>query len=346
MEHGRYLTTPYFYKRDLGNGQLQVLIEGAIYDSNCKLVKSSQRKGIGVIPNDANILRFDYPQHDLGEKEFLYLGNYFQQYGHFLLETLPMLTYLLENNDTKAFFNEMPFGKIEQIQRKLKTPMFSHKSEVLVKYLPKDYLLKSFCKMLDIDYSRISINPTAKKRFTDTGEFIDILDYICIKASFAVPSRPIYMEDRLLDKHPYKVILNRLNISAHIDNFSSENKNIFEKVFVVNEPKFFDKSVQHQIILFFEQHGFAIVNPLDYSLKEQVNIFKMVRVVAGFCGSSLHNTIFSEALELIIEIGRQGMTKNNPNQIICANISDSDIVFCEYGNAEKIKSSLIDLIKN
>ena len=346
LERGRYLTKPYFLKRDLDNGQQQVLIEGAIYDSNYKLIKASQRKGLGVIPNDASILRIDYPQHDLGEKEFLYLGNYFQQYGHFLLETLPMLSYLLGDNNSKAFFNEMPFGKIEQIRNIIKTPSLNHKTEVLVRYIPKAYLLKAFCKILDIDFSRIRINPTAQKRFTGTGQFIEILDYVCIKASFTVPPRPVYMEDRLLDRHPYKVLLNRLNSPACIEQFSSKNKNMFEKVFIVNEPKFFDKSVQHQIILFFEQHGYTIINPLDYSLQEQINIFRMMRVVAGFCGSSLHNSIFSEDLELIIEIGREGMTQNNPNQKICSDISGAEIVFCEYGNADKIKSTLIDLVRN
>ena len=71
-----------------------------------------------------------------------------------------------------------------------------------------------------------------------------------------------------------------------------------------------------------------------------------MRVVAGFCGSSLHNSIFSEALELIIEIGREGMIKNNPNQKICADISGANIVFCEYGDVDKIKSKLIDMVRN
>ena len=200
--------------------------------------------------------------------------------------------------------------------------------------------------MLNIDLSRININPTARKRFTGNGKFIEILDYICIKGNFIVPARPIVMEDKLIDVNPYKVVLNRLLQSVDFNNPKNISNNLLEKVFILNEPKFFEKSVQDDIIAFFVQYGYTIINPLDYSLKEQINLFRKARVIAGFCGSSLHNSIFSESLEIIIEIGRKGMTHCNPNQKICADISGAGIFFCEYGKVDEIKSRLFDVIKN
>ncbi|MCD1627869.1 MAG: glycosyltransferase 61 family protein [Paracoccaceae bacterium] len=64
-------------------------------------------------------------------KDFLFLGHNFTQYGHFILETLPMLTALLESKDVSGFF--LPWGS-------------------------RDDLLYSSLALLDIDSSRVYVH--------------------------------------------------------------------------------------------------------------------------------------------------------------------------------------------
>ena len=325
-------------KRKLLNDSIQVLIEGAIYDKNFHLIETSQRLGSGVFLNDPPLLRCSSQKIKvINDREFFYLGNYFQQYGHFLLETLPMLSYLFEDRTSHAFFNELPFGKVTQ---KMGFSRTSDHYEIWARTKTNIDLMKASCKILGINLSRIHINKSAHMRYSQAGIFIDAAEETCIKADFKVVPRPIYMEEKLLDKYPYTVVVDQLLSSCE----SSEFNFMSNKLFIINEPKFFDISIRDEVVAFFSKKGFDVVNPLDYSLEQQVQIFSKARVIAGFSGSSLHNSIFSKSLDLIIEIGREGMSESNPNQQICADISAADLLFCRYGSSEQIKSELTGLI--
>ena len=343
MRTGKYLTPPLLFKRTLRSGEAQTFLEGAIYDENYRLVDHSQRLGLGIVSNDPPLLRYKSPLVEICDEQFFYLGHYLQHYGHFLLETMPMLSYLLSDQKSLAFFNEMPFGKVTQ---KFSYIEVNGKDEILVSIKTDNSLLKSICNLLDIDIKRIRINPSVPMRYSSSGKFIDSVHSSCIMSNFLVAPRPVYMEKKLIDKKPYRIVLNQLLSAVGSDLGVETNYHLQpEKVFIINEPKFFEKSIRDQVASFFESHGFNVVNPLDYSLSQQIWKFRKARVIAGFSGSSLHNSIFSESLERIIEIGREGMVKNNPNQAICADISEAELVFCEYGSYDEIKSRLISLIE-
>lgn len=344
MKKGKYLTPPLFFKREIRTGEDLSWIEGAVYDENYQLIDSSQRPCLSVISNDSPLLRHASPLLDFDKKEFYYLGHCCQQYGHFLLETMPMLSYLLEDLNSLGVFNDMPFGKAKYIFRNIDA---SCKKGFLATIETDNHLLKTVCKLLGVNTRRIRVNPHVPMRYSSSRkfEFYDFKNSWCIKSNFLVPPRPIVMESELIDKNPYKTIIERLHHSARSDFGIEKSENHYlDKVFVINRPKFFDKGVLNQVVSFFEEHGFAVINPLDYSLHQQIFLFSQVRVIAGFCGSSLHNSIFSESLEIIIEIGREGMLQCNPNQKICADISGADILFCKYGSFEEIKSRLSSII--
>jgi len=79
--------------------QDQRSIRGAVYDHNYMIAKESLLPSKIKSPirhSDAVTL---FPEDLLGasivDKTYLYLGHCFKHYGHFILESLPMLSYLL-----------------------------------------------------------------------------------------------------------------------------------------------------------------------------------------------------------------------------------------------------------
>jgi len=84
---------------------------GAVYDNNGLIIPKSLRKSrkSGYIPSDpvylsCSSMRSAKPIN----QEYKFLGHAFSAYGHFLLETLPMLSELVLNQDTNAIF--LPWG--------------------------------------------------------------------------------------------------------------------------------------------------------------------------------------------------------------------------------------------
>jgi capsular polysaccharide biosynthesis protein len=61
----------------------------------------------------------------------------------------------------------------------------------------------------------------------------------------------------------------------------------------------------------FAAHGFAILYPEDYSLGEQVHLFRNAEVVGGFAGSALFNLCFADDPKHVIMIGSTAYTARN-----------------------------------
>ncbi len=60
---------------------------------------------------------------------------------------------------------------------------------------------------------------------------------------------------------------------------------------------------EDEIEFILERHGFMTVYPEDYSILEQVRIFRKAVVVLGEAGSGLHNTVFCKADTIVISLG-------------------------------------------
>ena len=59
----------------------------------------------------------------------------------------------------------------------------------------------------------------------------------------------------------------------------------------------------------FNKKGFVIIYPEELSINEQINIINSAKTIAGFSGSALHLSIFSEP-GTKIWIGRQEKPTN------------------------------------
>ncbi|MDR3289668.1 MAG: glycosyltransferase family 61 protein [Rickettsiales bacterium] len=133
-----------------------------------------------------------------------------------------------------------------------------------------------------------------------------------------------------------------------VRNFDNIRKNIqseykYEKIFI-NRTKKNGKKVNGKRIFgegkienIFKKNGFTIICPDDYSVMEQVKIFKNCKTLAGISGSGMHNVVFMEdgATDIVINRGygcnvNAGIDyyKNNTsfyimNSIITANINNA-----------------------
>ncbi|WP_166849836.1 DUF563 domain-containing protein [Isoptericola sp. BMS4] len=62
---------------------------------------------------------------------------------------------------------------------------------------------------------------------------------------------------------------------------------------------------------YFSAAGFEVIYPEDYGLATQAAIFSRARVVAGFGGSAMFNTLFADRLEDMIVLSQQAYTARN-----------------------------------
>jgi capsular polysaccharide biosynthesis protein len=62
---------------------------------------------------------------------------------------------------------------------------------------------------------------------------------------------------------------------------------------------------------YFAAAGFEVIYPEEYSLGRQAAIFSHARVVAGFGGSAMFNTVFAERLEHMIVLTQEAYTARN-----------------------------------
>lgn len=62
---------------------------------------------------------------------------------------------------------------------------------------------------------------------------------------------------------------------------------------------------------YFASAGFEVIYPEDYGLATQAAIFSRARVVAGFGGSAMFNTLFADRLEDMIVLSQEGYTARN-----------------------------------
>jgi capsular polysaccharide biosynthesis protein len=94
-------------------------------------------------------------------------------------------------------------------------------------------------------------------------------------------------------------------------------------------------------------NGFVEMYPEKFSLAEQITIISNAKVIAGFEGSGLHNSIFGASGVQIIEFGSTRFSKSaNYNQTICADISRTNLRFVPYRPWEslsQIESAILDL---
>jgi capsular polysaccharide biosynthesis protein len=87
----------------------------------------------------------------------------------------------------------------------------------------------------------------------------------------------------------------------------------WDKVFVSRPDTFGNRRCLNrpEVERHFADAGFHVIYPEQHSLSRQAEIFSSARVVAGFAGSALFNTLFAERLEHLVVLGQEAYTARN-----------------------------------
>jgi capsular polysaccharide biosynthesis protein len=155
-------------------------IYGACYDESARLVLSSLRGSshAGLRPRDpAYLSREEIATATKLDGKYLYLGHAYDQYGHFLLETLPMLSTFINQADEYDGAIMLPWGSC-------KGRLISKVLEILGK---------------ESIFSQIRLH--GKKH--------------ALKCSLEVANRPVSINSRIEHIQPYKDITSELVTSAN-----------------------------------------------------------------------------------------------------------------------------------
>ena len=336
MYSGKYITRPaYITSRD--SLMPCTFICGAAYSELGSLIPESQRQFM-----DKNLRLNDPPvlplvHHFKTIKSFdpiFYLGNHFSHYGHFIMETLPMLSYLLENKRT-CFFNHLPFGGKNILVRAPNGAITNNTDFRLLKY---------FAKILEIESSRVFVNHKTTISQGQNLRSVFLGHDFC--GNFEVLSRPTVMNDKLINKRPFDIIFEFFEKKLLEHSMNISMKDDYLKVFLSRAPKFYSKEKSAFVENIARDNGFVVVRPEKLALEDQIKLMQNAREVMGFSGSQLHNVIFGRKIEKVIEIGRLEGEGVNPNQKICSQISQSSLKFCPKASDDEMRDCINSLLQD
>ena len=335
MNSGKYITRP-AYITSKHSLMPCTFICGAAYSESGELIQASQRQHADrdIYLNDPPVLPLVHHFKTIKSSDpILYLGNHFSHYGHFVMETLPMLSYLLENKRT-CFFNHLPFGR----NKLLNAP-----DGVMINNT--DFrLLEYFAKILEIEISRVFVNHQA--RIPQNQTLYSVFLGHDFRGNFEIIPRPTVMNDKLINKHPFDVIFNFFEkklLGCSMNNVIKDN---CSKVFLARPPKFYSKEKSIFVEKIAKDNGFIVVHPEKLTIEDQIKLMQNAREVMGFSGSQLHNVIFGRKIEKVIEIGRIKGEDVNPNQKICTQITESSLKFCPMASDDEMRDCIRSLVKS
>jgi len=334
VKPGKFITRPAYIKSSASLMPCN-FISGAVYCEAGSLVPESQRQFVdkNLHLNDSPFLPLIHSFKRIESSQpTLYLGNHFSHYGHFIMETLPMMSYVL-GNKKQCFFNHLPFGKNQLVRAQDGT--ITNKTDFR--------LLKYFCEIFDISFSRVIVNYKSKIPHgqnilsTSLGH-----DYI---GNFEILSRPTIMNDKLVDRRPFDKVAQYFEKKIPNTFCGNVIKSDFSKLFLARSPKFYSEELSLFIERVAKDNGFVVVYLEKLCLEDQIKLIRNAREVMGFCGSQLHNVIFGRKIEKVIEIGRIKGAEVNPNQKICSQISQSSLEFCPMTFDEQMRDCINNLAR-
>lgn len=274
---------------------------GAIYDNDGRIILESLRKSGCARIKHQDAVYFTGTSQESIEKNLMYLGHYFVSYGHFLLETLPMLDYI--DRKWKGDYIFLAWGRVKRID-----------------------LLKNFLNLLDL------------------GEFINKIivhnnDKI-IKSNFTVPDRPVEINKGFLCKDPY------FNVVRKIKKSIKSQLNIGDKIFLCRDNSRVDSNYVNQVYSLCELVGFKFIYPEKLSLEDQVSVVSKAKIIAGFEGSNLHNSLFLDEGAKVLEFGSRRMSESgNPNQRWLCEMMNSNHRFIPHCDKE-VRVKLMEFLED
>ena len=286
-------------------------IQGALYDSEGYLETSSLRKvtiqGKYRPIDKASLTADEMSNAQVLEGNFIFLGHCHRHYGHFLLETLPMISGLIEKRDRRGVF--LPFGFADNFSRQL---------------------LDDFLKIIKIDPGSILFH-LDKSRI--------------IKLRARCKKRPLLINkfDGLLEADSFKLILNEIKTCMRLNT----RKMPCEKVFLDRDESRINQSIRGAAATYFAENGFKVVRPESLNVKEQIRLIHSAKVVVGYVGSQMHNSLFCQPSTRVVCLGDSLYPRKQlPNQVLCNQISGVFSNHVDYtDDADQLISHLSNILK-
>jgi len=300
-----------YCQNSVDNPPYKFNISGNIFDSRGQLIKEGLRQshsGDHVFHDDQErYLDSHVAEIPLKEGRFLYAGHLFDHYGHFITEGLGRLYLLNKPADFKrVLFHPFIFGNVSSSNS-----------------------LKEFQRII---FSSVGI-PERK---------VQIISTVARYEELWIPEQawPI-------NKCPHPV-MRRLyaKIRRNLRNKFGKSREPFgcERIFIARRGNL--RSSRNEVIeKLFRDRGFKVLEPQSLSFPEQIKYYVNAKVVAGFCGSGLHNIVFCPSEAILIEIGddrnkHKGLLMQNAANSIGENRS----LFIDYNESISVIGKILDNI--
>lgn len=219
------------------------------------------------------------------DQKLLFLGHSFSLYGHFLLESLPMLSNLIKGSLQKGIF--LHWGK-------------------------SDKILKDFLSILEIHENRVIVHraPTI------------------LRGEIELCERPIAINGYVKSIEPYTLVINELKSRLSKRPTAIQGS---ELVYLDREPSRITEEFATAVKSYVTKEGFQAVRPENLSLAEQIELAANAKVMVGFTGSQMHNSLFCRVGTPVISLGDSRNRKSSlVNQVICEKISSCDGRFVPF----------------
>lgn len=133
----------------------------------------------------------------------------------------------------------------------------------------------------------------------------------------------------LIEADSFKIVIKEIKSRMRLN----DNNNSCNKVFLARDESRIDQNIRGVASAYFAEQGFNVVYPERLSIKEQVSLMHEARVVAGYVGSQMHNSLFCKPETNIVSLGDKIYPqKQLPNQVLCNQISGTYSQHVSYTN--------------
>ncbi|MHA7219721.1 glycosyltransferase family 61 protein [Arthrobacter sp. MDT1-48-3] len=241
-------------------------VRGAVHESNGKLVAESQRRGgmdgdfvISVNPPFLSPREREEAQHRVLRGRWLYAGSWMYGFGHFLIETLPTLWPLLDEqaNFDGIAAHRFNFNQVHSWQNEIVGLIFAGGIEI-VREGP-----------MRVENLTVPVRPSQYKR-SIAPIAARVWDTVAANAGEG-GRRPVYLSRTLFE-----------------ENMTAKG--------VDQGRKYSNSSAVDDL---FRARGFDVLFPESMSATDQIRAVKTAPIVAGQSGSALHLAAFNQGGKIL-----------------------------------------------
>lgn len=284
---------------------------GLIYDEHKNIVEQSLDTRFSAVS-----INTDLPVIDLPDNTYMFLGYSFRQYGHFILEALPMLSYCMDPEF--ASYNKMFL------------PYFLNANNIVGGMNPSCRtsllgIMRSFLNLLDVDQNKI---------YYHTENAI-------LKSNFIVPPKVLHGKFKVIDNYNFhRIVIDKLVTKLPTDLRPQK------RVFLRRPSNRITSTISDTIASFCQSIGFHIVDMEKLSIFDQLQLMRQTKILLGFSGSAMHNSMFLHSDAIAINLADLRDFKASkcyiPNQKLSNKISGCQEHFIDF----KCQDDMTSISKN